>query len=84
MWGAEFDENGDVSYIYMADNNDRDYFEQWKVGCLRLQIVYETYPEGGSYTCFKSGYIEDNRSTVISRIVTLDLGEEYWKKYLGL
>lgn len=27
MWGAEFDENGDVSHIYVADNNDRDTYE---------------------------------------------------------
>ena len=30
MWGAEFDENGDVSHIYVADNNDRDTYEFYK------------------------------------------------------
>lgn len=81
IWGAEFDENGDVSYIYMADNNDRDEFVAFGFGCLRLEIAYETYPEGASYTCYKSGYIDDNRSITINRLFTLNLGQKYWEEY---
>lgn len=44
IWGAEFDENGDVSAIYMADNNDPEYFADEKIGCARYEIVYEVYP----------------------------------------
>lgn len=85
IWGAEFDENGDVSYIYLADNNDREEYSSFGLGCiLRLEIVYLQYPEGGTYTCFKSGYIENNTPQNINRLVTLELGEEYWKKYFGL
>lgn len=84
IWGAEFDENGDVSYIYMADNNDRDQFEQWGVGCIRLQIAYMKYPEGATYTCYLSGFIPNNKPIVINRLITLELGETYWKQYFGL
>lgn len=81
VWGAEFDENGDVSYIYLADNNDRDQFETWGVGCIRNQIIYETYPEGGTYTCYTTGFIGSIKPIVINRLFTLDLGETYWKQY---
>lgn len=84
IWGAEFDENGDVSYIYMADNNDRDQFEQWGVGSIRLQIAYMKYPEGATYTCYLSGFIPNNKPIVINRLITLELGETYWKQYFGL
>lgn len=84
IWGAEFDENGDVPYIYMADNNDRDQFEQWGVGCIRLQIAYMKYPEGATYTCYLSGFIPNNKPIVINRLITLELGETYWKQYFGL
>lgn len=83
VWGAEFDENGNVSYVYMADNNDRDQFEAWGVGCIRSQIVYERYPEGATYTCYKSGYIENNKSIVINRLATLELGDTYWEQYFA-
>ena len=84
VWGAEFDENGDVSYIYVADNNDRNWFDVFKVGCARYEIVYERYPEGATYTAYKVGFIPDDSSIVINRIVTLDLGETYWKQHFGL
>lgn len=45
IWGAEFDENGDIAYIYMSDNNDRDLFESDGIGCGRYQIVYGPIPK---------------------------------------
>ena len=83
IWGAEFDENGDVSYVYMADNNDRDQLEAWGIGCIRSQIVYERYPEGATYTCYKTGYKENNKSIAINRLVTLELGDTYWEQYFA-
>lgn len=84
IWGVEFDSNGYVSYIYMADNNDRDWDEAYGVGCIRSEIVYEILPEGVSHTCYKTGYIFDNRSKAINRLVVLETGEEYWKQYFGI
>lgn len=81
VWGAEFDENGDVSYIYVADNNDRDDYIYFGIGCARYQIVYERYIEGATYTAYKEGYIPYDPPITINRIVTLDLGEKYWKQY---
>lgn len=81
MWGAEFDENGDVSHIYVADNNDRNQFEIWKVGCTRFEVAYLKYPEGATYTCYKA---EDGSPITINRLVLLELGDKYWEQYLGL
>ena len=81
IWGAEFDENGDISYIYVADNNDRNQFEYWNVGCIRYPIVYD---EDGIFTSYKTGNIAYEQEIVIGRLETLELGEEYWKQYWGL
>ena len=78
IWGAEFDENGDVSYIYMADNNDRDTFEKNKVGIGRFQIVYSS---DTVFTGFLSGYIEDSTPVTIKGLTTIELGQEQWKAF---
>lgn len=84
IWGAEFDENGDISYIYMSDNNDRDLFESDGIGCGRYQIVYGSYPEGGTYTGYLTGYIGSTKPVNIVGLTIIELGEEYWKRYFGL
>lgn len=71
-------------YIYVADNNDRDRFEDYGVGCSRLQIAYLKYPEGATYTCYMTGYIPEDYAVAINRLITLELGENYWKQYFGL
>lgn len=81
IWGAEFDSEGYVSYIYVADNNDRNQFEIWGVGCIRYEIVYVDLEEGGSTTHFKYGLIDFDKSYPINRLVTLDLGQQYWEQY---
>ena len=81
IWGAEFDENGDVSYIYMADNNDRESFESNGIGCGRFKIEYGTYPEGGTYTGFLTGYVSSSKPINISSLTVISLGEEYWERF---
>ena len=76
IWGVEFDEDGYISYMYMADNNDRDWYEEYGVGCIRLEIVYVDLPEGGTMTHYKTGFIGSDVTTPVSRLVTLDLGGE--------
>lgn len=84
IWGAEFDENGVVSAIYMADNNDPEYFIDKKIGCARYKIVYETYTgTSATYTCYKLGYTENNKSITINRLFLLSLGQEYWEEYFA-
>lgn len=84
IWGVEFDEEGYISYMYMADNNDRDWYEEYGVGCIRLEIVYVDLPEGGTMTHYKTGFIGSDVTSPVSRLVTLDLGEKYWKQYFGI
>lgn len=81
IWGVEFDEQGDISYIYIADNNDRDTFEKYGVGCIRLEIVYIDLPEGGDITNYRTGYLFSDKSYPVNKLVTVSLGQEYWKKY---
>ncbi|WP_417130194.1 IdeS/Mac family cysteine endopeptidase [Phocaeicola sp.] len=83
IWGAEFDENGDVSYIYIADNNDRNQFLTWEYGCMKEKVVYKTMPEGGTMTGYTTGQIEAPADDYIpiNRLYTLELGTQYWENY---
>ena len=83
IWGAEFDENGDVSAIYMADNNDRDYDEEFGVGCIRFKIRYEKYPEGATYTAYDTGYMEGSKPIAITRLILLPLAQDRWEEYFA-
>ena len=85
VWGVEFDENGDISYIYLSDNNDRDQYIFWGYGCTRHKIVYATMPEGGTITGYKSGELDEPEDSYIpfNRLVTLDLGTEYFEAYFN-
>lgn len=86
IWGVEFDDTGTISHIYLADNNDRDGWEAFGYGCIRLKIIYTTSPEGISMTEYYSGFIGGDltKTVPINRLITLDLGTKYWKTYLGL
>lgn len=82
IWGAEFDESGDVSAIYMADNNDRSGFEQYGIGCCRYDIYYETYTGlTSTYTVYGWTYDGVVKTFVINRLFLLSLGEDYWEQY---
>lgn len=84
IWGAEFDENGDVAYIYVADNNDRDLYESDGIGVGRFPIVYSS---GNTSTGFLTGYVGEDGQIVtskainIKRLTTIELGQEYWEAY---
>ena len=84
IWGAEFDENGDVSYIYIADNNDRDIFESDGVGVGRYPVVYGS---GNTSTGYLTGFatddgqIDTSSSINIKRLTTIELGQEQWEAF---
>ena len=78
IWGAEFDQNGDVSYIYMADNNDRESYEKYQVGVGRFKIVYTS---DGIFTRFESGLIDSSSANTIKGLTTIDLGREQWEAF---
>lgn len=83
FWGAEFDEEGYVSHIYIADNNDRyDYDASLNIGCFRNEIVYVTLPEGSTQTHNKTGYLGNPDASIpINSLFTVELGQEYWEQY---
>lgn len=78
IWGAEFDQNGDVAYIYMADNNDRDSYEKYQVGVGRFKIVYTS---DGIFTRFESGSIDSSYANTIKGLTTIELGQEQWEAF---
>lgn len=81
IWGAEFDENGDVSYIYLADNNDRNQFEVWGVGCYRYEIVYVSLGGGATATHYREGLNDFDTTYPLNTLITVELGQEYWEQY---
>lgn len=45
MWGAEFNDEGDVSYIYIADNNDRNQYGPYNVDASVCGSSMSSCPE---------------------------------------
>lgn len=80
IWGAEFDETGDVSAIYYVDNND--YYEYETTGgsndyqhhrVIRTPVWYngeDTWPV----------HMGTGKSTYIGTLTTVDLGRDIWRK----
>ena len=89
VWGAEFDEKGLVSYLYMVDNNDRDTYESDGIGVERFPIVYGEYDDGyGTYVGYLTGYdgdedgqIDTGKPVNIKRLTTISLGREQWEAF---
>lgn len=84
IWGAEFDENGDVSYIYICDNNLSEN-EPLHACMKRYMVVYENsgVPEiPGIVTFFCTPVSEEgttSKHVSISSLTTVDLGRDVWK-----
>lgn len=85
IWGAEFDENGDVSYIYLVDNNDRNNYVYWNYGCMRRKVVYVKIEGGNLMTGYKKGYVGEPEDSYnpINRLYTIETGTEYFKKHFN-
>lgn len=78
IWGAEFDENGDVSYVYVADNNDRSSYEKYGIGIGRYRI---TYSSDNIFTYFHTGMIGSTTGFPVKRLTTISLGREQWEVF---
>lgn len=77
LWGAEFDESGEVSMIYLVDNNDGALGE-W---IYKAKIVYEQdASSGGIFTYMKWVYNEELKIKIMD-LVLLDKGTSYWKSF---
>lgn len=86
IWGAEFDENGNVAYLYFCDNNQSDQDPNY--GAIkRYKVVYELGKT--SYDKTREAFLAplDNiegtpskwRSTICS-LTLVDLRRDIWQK----
>lgn len=77
LWGAEFDEKGEVSMIYLVDNNDGNLGD-W---IYKAKIVYEQDASSGAlFTYMKWVYNEDLKIKIMD-LVLLDKGISYWESF---
>lgn len=77
FWGAEFDEKGEVSTIYLVDNNDGNLGD-W---IYKAKIVYEQDASSGAlFTYMKWVYNEDLKIKIMD-LVLLDKGTSYWESF---
>lgn len=77
LWGAEFDEKGEVSTIYLVDNNDGNLGD-W---IYKAKIVYEQDTSSGAlFTYMKWVYNEDLKIKIMD-LVLLDKGTSYWESF---
>lgn len=77
LWGAEFDEKGEVRTIYLVDNNDGNLGD-WM---YKAKIVYEQDASSGAlFTYMKWVYNEDLKIKIMD-LVVLDKGTSYWESF---
>lgn len=77
LWGTEFDEKGEVSTIYLVDNNDGNLGD-W---ICKAKIVYEQDASSGTlFTYMKWVYNEDLKIKIMD-LVLLDKGTSYWESF---
>lgn len=82
-WGVEYDEAGDIAYIYYSDNNSADQDPNGAV-IIRQQIVYAVDSYGKECTYLQQLKPEDPDTRVgkflITSVFSADLGRDIWKK----
>ena len=77
LWGVELDENGDIRYLYMVDNNDGATDTRGTI--RRQEIRYKPLTEGSStLSVFVPNSVGDFRYRIY-QIFTLDTGKKYLK-----
>lgn len=91
IWGAEFDEEGNVSYIYFCDNNTPDS-DPNMCAIQRYKIIYNESSDLGAYDEYvymrmpenKDGVLK-GRTYLLSALFLTDLRLDIWKaKYPNL
>ena len=86
IWGAEFDENGEVSYIYYVDNND-GFLQDATEGsvCIRQKMTYHSLNNGGGYDVpHIQSSLGPNYDSPIVRLCVLGLERDKWAKKYGV
>lgn len=77
LWGAEYDENGIISYVYFCDNNLGDQDANGAV-ISRFQIVYDADMSKG-YTYLQPLYRPTARMRIMS-VGSVDLRRDIWAR----
>ncbi|WP_027120586.1 IdeS/Mac family cysteine endopeptidase [Mycoplasmopsis lipofaciens] len=81
IWGAEFDENGDVDYIYYCNNNYGSQDVDFNGGALiRAKIIKNEY--GLSYAIHQNENGEFEGKLAISALTILPLYQDRWEEFL--
>lgn len=58
IWGAEFDEQGYVSFVYFVDNNPKGLTRHVPESKTRCAIGYQINPEGATRAIIEN-YVKD-------------------------
>lgn len=77
LWGAEFDEKGEVSTIYLVDNNDGNLGD-WM---YKAKIVYEQDASSGALFIYMKWVYNEDLKIKIMDLVLLDKGTSYWESF---
>lgn len=80
VWGAEFDEEGYVKAIYLADNNALQSSKPYEKQLTRRLIRYKQL-EGYNATYTEMSAFGLDSYSQVSSIVIVDLGTKYWDDY---
>lgn len=80
IWGVEFDEEGTVTAIYYADNNDSESV----AGCIRVRIRYQKLMVTDTAYTTQVQYESSVPGVyfTIKQLFTVSLGQEQWEAFL--
>ena len=87
IWGVEFDENGQVAYIYYCDNNSSDQDANGAV-VRRYKVVYDTDPSLSEINPQLYTYVQplDNEEGIVMKkykvgaLCAVDLRRDIWRQ----
>lgn len=79
IWGAEFDEQGYVRYVYSVDNNPVEDSGSIPAVMVRCAIDYQITPEGATHAMIEN-YVKDV-FFVIKDFRFVSLGTKMWEEY---
>lgn len=89
IWGAEFDAEGKIAYVYYCDNNyaDQDVNGAVIIRCAISYVTDPTSPSGRKRAYLqqlppRNGSSVENKKYLISSLCAVDLRQDIWaKKY---
>lgn len=95
IWGADFDENGRISAVYITDSNDLSQEEITPsvssdgrrfipVGLVRHPVAYKvSEADNGKTMVYMEGSVEGSFTLKFEDLHFLGLMEDEWKEYFS-